>query len=127
MFQYQFHPFWRHGVSDGVLLPPHLRVGRGLGRRRDRRPQFAVVAVQIESRAEWGEDELPELAKPISEGRLVAGQRCVTASDRLEVLDAAASHFEHVRGWRPQLSVARCGHLFGAPGRGRDSRPSTVP
>ena len=63
------------GVGDGVLAPPHVRVGRELGHRWERTPQFAVVAVQIEPRADRGAQELYELAKPIAEGPLVAGQR----------------------------------------------------
>jgi hypothetical protein len=37
------------------------------------------------------------LAKPIAEGPLVAGQRHIATSDRLEVLSGAAGHIEHVR------------------------------
>src|ERR1700722_16476388 len=97
---------WGRGAGGAVHPPPHLRVSRELGPRRERTPQFAVVAVQIESRTERGEHELPELAKPIGEGPLVARERRVATSDRLEVLGAATGHIEHVRGWRPQLEGA---------------------
>ena len=83
-------------VGDGVLAPLHLRVGRELRHRRERTPQFAVIAVQIEPRPEWGEHELHKLAKPIAEGPLVAGLRCITTRDRLEVFSGAAGHIEDV-------------------------------
>jgi hypothetical protein len=54
--------------------------------RREGTAQFAVVAVEIETRAERGDHELRELAKPVAKSPLVAGQRCITTSDRLEVL-----------------------------------------
>ena len=93
-------------VGDGVLAPPHLRVSCELGYRRERTPQFAVIAVQIEARAERRAHELHELAKPIAESPLVAGQRRITTGNRLEVLSGAAGHIEHVCGWRPDLEGA---------------------
>ena len=93
-------------VGDGVLAPPHLRVGRELRHRRERTPQFAVIAVQIEPRCEWGEHELHKLAKPIAEGPLAAGLRRITMRDRLEVFSGPASHIEDVRRWRPDLERA---------------------
>src|SRR5260370_14095121 len=46
-------------VGDGVLAPPHLRVGPELTPRPERTPQFAVIGVPIEPRGEGGEHELP--------------------------------------------------------------------
>lgn len=40
------------GIGDGVFAPPNLRVGRELRLRRERTAEFAVVAIEIETRAE---------------------------------------------------------------------------
>src|ERR1700751_1386134 len=40
------------GIGDGVFAPPNLRVGREQRHRRERTPQFTVVAIKIEARAE---------------------------------------------------------------------------
>src|SRR5260370_9933025 len=93
-------------VGDGVLAPPHLRVGRKLRHRRERTPQFAVIPAQIEPRPEAGEHEHHKLAKPIAEVPLVAGLRRITTRDRLEVFSRPASHIEDVRRWRPDLERA---------------------
>src|SRR5215813_12763963 len=89
-----------------MLAPPHHGVGRELRLRREGTAQFAVVAIEIETPAERGDHELRELAKPVAKSPLVAGQRCITASDRLEVLWALARHIEHVSGWRAQFERA---------------------
>src|SRR5215467_8269212 len=94
------------GVGDGVLAPPHYGVGREMRLRREGTAQFAVVAIEIETRTERGDHELRELAKPVAKSPLVAGQRCVTTSDRLEVLGGLARHIEHVSGWRAQFERA---------------------
>jgi hypothetical protein len=44
-----------------------------------------IVAIEFETRAERGDHELHELAKPVAKSPLIAG-RCITTSDRLEVL-----------------------------------------
>src|SRR5215469_12299308 len=74
--------------------------------RREGTAEFAVVSIEIETRAERGDHELHELAKPVAKSPLVAGQRRITTSDRLEVLRALARHIEHVRGWRAQFETA---------------------
>src|SRR5262249_9312723 len=93
-------------IGDGVFASPYLGVRGELRLRRERPAEFAVVAVQIEAWAERGQHELRELAKPVAEGPLVAGQRRITTSDRLEVFGGAAGHIEHVSGWRAQLEGA---------------------
>src|SRR5499427_7863821 len=50
------------GAEDDVLAPPHLGVGRELRFLWERTAQFAVVSVQIEARAERGQNELRERA-----------------------------------------------------------------
>src|SRR5215471_14732274 len=93
-------------VGDGVLAPPHLGVGRELRLPRERTAQFAVISVQIEARAERGQHELRELAKPVAEGPLVAEGRRITTSNRLEVFGGAAGYIEHIGRWRAQLERA---------------------
>src|SRR6516164_8999474 len=91
------------GIGDCVFAPPNLRIRRELRLRWEGTAEFAVVAIEIETRAERGDHELHELAKPVAKSPLVAGQRRIPTSDRLEVLWGLARHIEHVRGWRPQL------------------------
>src|SRR5499427_9863578 len=74
--------------------------------RREGTAQFAVVAIEMETRAERGDHELRELAKPVAKSPLVAEQRCITTSDRLEVLWGLARHIEYVCGWRAQFERA---------------------
>src|SRR5262249_5916494 len=62
------------GLGDDVLAPPDPGLGRELRLRGKRAAQFAVVAFEIEARAERGRQELRELAKPIADCRLVARQ-----------------------------------------------------
>src|SRR5215471_16709381 len=92
--------------GDGVLAPPHFGIRGELRLRRERAAQFAVVSVEVKAGAERDDHELRELAKPVAERPLVAGQRRITTSDRLEVLWGQAGHVEHVCG--------RCTHLEGA-------------
>src|SRR5260370_41825361 len=40
-------------VGDGVLAPPHLRVGRERRQRPEPTPPFAGIAVHTEPRSEW--------------------------------------------------------------------------
>ena len=89
-----------------MLAPPGAGFGRELWLQRERPTEFAVVAIQIEARAQRGQHEVRELAKPVAEAPLVAGQRRITTSDRLEVFGGAAGHIEHASGW--------CAHLEGA-------------
>src|SRR5215472_17330759 len=84
------------GADYDVLAPPHLGVGRELRLLWERTAQFAVVSVQIEARAERGQNELRERAKPVAEGPLVAERRRISTSDRLEVFGGAAGHIEHI-------------------------------
>src|SRR5215468_8890797 len=93
-------------IGDGVFASPYLGVSGELRLRRERPAEFAVVAVQIEARAERGQHELRELAKPVAEGPLVAGQRRITTSDRLEVFGGAAGHIEHIGRWCAHLERA---------------------
>src|ERR1700757_216652 len=69
------------GADEDVRAPPHLGVGRELRLLWERTAQFAVVSVQIEARAERGQNELRELPKPVAEGPLVAERRRITTSE----------------------------------------------
>src|SRR5579864_306071 len=73
-------------AGNSALTLPGLRVRRELRLGRERAPQFAIVSVEVRARFERGDHELRELAKAVAKGPLVAGQRRITASNRLEVL-----------------------------------------
>src|SRR5579862_5466452 len=74
----------RRGVlCNNVLTLPGNGVGRELRLRWKRTAELAVVPVQIEARAERGDHELRELAKPVSEAPPVTGLRRIATSDRL--------------------------------------------
>src|SRR5215469_12449689 len=94
------------GADDDVLAPPHPGVGRELRFLWERTAQFAVVSVQIEARAERGQNELRDRAKPVAEGALVAERRRISTSDRLEVFGGAAGHIEHIGRWCAELERA---------------------
>src|SRR5215472_10912014 len=89
-----------------MLPAPHLGLSRKLRLRREGTPQFAVVSVQIEARAERGQNELRERAKRVAEGPLVQERRRISTSDRLEVFGGAAGHIEHIGRWCAKLERA---------------------
>src|SRR5262249_9963207 len=92
-----------YAVGNGVLPLPDLGVRRELRRGRERATQFAIVSVEVKARFERGNHELRELAKPVAKGPLLARQRRITTSNRLEVLWGLAGHIEHVSRRCPQF------------------------
>src|SRR5215467_14991106 len=93
-------------VGNSVLTLPDFGVRRELRRGREGTTQFAIVSVEVKARFERGDHELRELANPVAKGPLLAGQRRITTSNRLEVLWGLAGHIEHVSRRCPQFESA---------------------